>query len=805
MPPPVLTREDDKPSIQKIVHSIWRPTDIELPIFANDENIKLHETLHELTAVINTMVQELVQSETYINSMEAHKQAVQNELVHAQERVDAKQHEVDAEVHITQLQERDIGWIRQKITQTQARTQELEYIRGKMDTQLQAQNTKYSEYKKEQQWLLDEQQEWKLAQEQKSEDQFALQKYKAIDDKTYLEIKQAIDRQTTVVTSINKELADEIQKTQTAQVQLDKTATQFQVLQSDREFSIQQLQQAIIILDQRENETITAQQQLEDLNNAVNDLKQSDKELQNEIDDQMKDLKSAEHDFMVAERDVQIAVEELEEAKECERNMNGEIIVEEGQLVSYRRGINQMNDQLHAMTDQKDARQLALDQVQKRIDLFNSAKMKMTDRLLSVEELIEQERQNVDMLKEELAQWKKIQESASEELQNSGKNLHMLKEQEANAKSSISSYQAGLKGLEARILNMESQLQQQRRHIYNADFQIQALTRRLSHVRGDISAEEQLVLNKNITTLKQQLDLEKKSAKLVKQQTGSVLAEIGRVKRQLLDAQNQKHRVENFLNELVLASQTQILVVQQTTEIKQAELLQLDQLRITRETVFEDFQKRISILFGLRNRTHQIDIQQQQKAKELDFTRQTLQNELRLLKDELHTQRLELKLRRIAAQKLTCRCSVVTSKVAAMASKAKGEISTDGADPRTAQADAIIGFGKRKNELFQKLGQLKQIYEKVENEVKGLEQALRALQESNNKVRKMGRPAGAENQEELNKLKVELNQAETQVLYYVSQTRQVLQKVDELEQQNQLLRAEQDRLAEELNGMEYGV
>ena len=48
-------------------------------------------------------------------------------------------------------------------------------------------------------------------------------------------------------------------------------------------------------------------------------------------------------------------------------------------------------------------------------------------------------------------------------------------------------------------------MQQQRRHIYNSDFQIQALTRKLSHVRGDISAEEQLVLKKNIETLKASL------------------------------------------------------------------------------------------------------------------------------------------------------------------------------------------------------------------------------------------------------------------------------------------------------------
>ena len=81
--------------------------------------------------------------------MEAHKSAVIKELQHAQERVDSKGKEVKAEEHLTNLQERDIGWMKQRIQSTRDRAQELEYLRGKMDTQLQTHNTKLAELKKE--------------------------------------------------------------------------------------------------------------------------------------------------------------------------------------------------------------------------------------------------------------------------------------------------------------------------------------------------------------------------------------------------------------------------------------------------------------------------------------------------------------------------------------------------------------------------------------------------------------------------------------------------------------------------------
>ena len=75
-------------------------------------------------------------------------------------------------------------------------------------------------------------------------------------------------------------------------------------------------------------------------------------------------------------------------------------------------------------------------------------------------------------MRDELDKWQKIQKGAQAELQSAGKNLHELKSEEQTLRSMIGSHQAGLKGLGDRIASMESQLQQQRRHIYNADFQI---------------------------------------------------------------------------------------------------------------------------------------------------------------------------------------------------------------------------------------------------------------------------------------------------------------------------------------------
>ena len=42
--------------MQRIVNRLWRPTDVELPPFANDANVKAHGELRLLTQEINALV-----------------------------------------------------------------------------------------------------------------------------------------------------------------------------------------------------------------------------------------------------------------------------------------------------------------------------------------------------------------------------------------------------------------------------------------------------------------------------------------------------------------------------------------------------------------------------------------------------------------------------------------------------------------------------------------------------------------------------------------------------------------------------
>lgn len=79
--------------------------------------------------------------------------------------------------------------------------------------------------------------------------------------------------------------------------------------------------------------------------------------------------------------------------------------------------------------------------------------------------------------------------------------------------------------------------------------------------------------------------------------------------------------MDNFLNELVLSSQTQTIAVQESTEGKQDALLQLDQLKITRQGVLQNLEEKMAIVFGLNNRKSQLQLASQEKQNQLNISK----------------------------------------------------------------------------------------------------------------------------------------------------------------------------------------
>ena len=83
-------------------------------------------------------------------------------------------------------------------------------------------------------WNQEELEQWVLAARQKEEDSLTMEKYKRGDEAKIKELNLQIEKLTVEVSRRQNELDREITETQTAQIELDKTAEEFRRQHDER-------------------------------------------------------------------------------------------------------------------------------------------------------------------------------------------------------------------------------------------------------------------------------------------------------------------------------------------------------------------------------------------------------------------------------------------------------------------------------------------------------------------------------------------------------------------------------------------
>lgn len=104
-------------------------------------------------------------------------------------------------------------------------------------------NERLDKYKIEMNWNQEELEQWVLAARQKEEDSLTMEKYKRGDEAKIKELNLQIEKLTVQVSRSQNELDREITETQTAQIELDKTAEEFRRQHDERHKLFQQWQE----------------------------------------------------------------------------------------------------------------------------------------------------------------------------------------------------------------------------------------------------------------------------------------------------------------------------------------------------------------------------------------------------------------------------------------------------------------------------------------------------------------------------------------------------------------------------------
>ncbi|GIQ83478.1 hypothetical protein KIPB_004808 [Kipferlia bialata] len=597
--------------------SVVIPVVGDLPAFANEENKKLQARLTMLAGELTRKVEDVRDLEDRNAVLKRHRGHVSTQLAHHQSLLSARTQEVQAELHMRRLVERDLG-------RSVARSAKVLAQIGESETQLNAlQNNVFDSQAKltalehEAEWNKDEFEQWALAERQKDEDRFALDRYRKADDRRMSQNSVMIAQERVAVQKKREELEIAIGNTRAKQVALDRAANDYAAAEKERGRLLELFSGVVQSLENRDQAIQNSASQYHERKAVLRAVERDLSQRKAKLLEHQRSLTAEESRRDSAVRLKEQAATALKEAgarlqddKNQLQVMRNQLEAEERQLIKEK-GMNREAEQSLASRRRVLAdKQHQVQQATERI-----AELEATQKNAAKKEALYAG--YVAETEAELAKKKEEVETLRHTLLAHNAELHKLKDQELVLLAGITGAQTTIRSLGTRIDQLDAHALQQRQHLYAAEFQIQGLQRQIQRAGGLRSQEETDALKKNIAALEAQLTTERGTHKLLSQQVDFVSVQLQRTKRQSDTTTKEETRLDDALRELILV-QTSVQRLSAALEQERGQkLLENDVLSLQLTSLQAKLVHNNELMLAIENRRQQLRLSIEDRKHEV--------------------------------------------------------------------------------------------------------------------------------------------------------------------------------------------
>jgi hypothetical protein len=367
------------------------------------------------------------------------------------------------------------------------------------------------------------------------------------------------------------------------------------------------------------------------------------------------------------------------------------------------------------------------------------------------------------------------------ELQASEKNIASLKQKmyrdslklaefrkkEAELISDIHGIHANIKNFSSKVGELESKRSRQEELLYNANFQLQQMEKKVSRGLGERSNEEQQKLMAKIDELEKEVASEKQKKALLVQQHRKLQAELRawNKKYELTDAKynETKRKIDGIDLEIYSSEQSLKDTVSKREEAMVSHditLLDVRRLRDALRSLLED-------IIALKQQASQVQSSMREKRDEALGRVEINMGQLRTRKEECHKTAIDVGRLKMALEKVELKYNTI------MSINNAGKESDDYQSPEL----KLILAAQKRQELQEKGDKLDETIRKKEMEIRTMKKTLVQLRERNTNFRSSFAKAdmnGAKAQE-LIILEADAEESE-EALFRVRKELQVLQK-----------------------------
>ncbi|XP_058043487.1 coiled-coil domain-containing protein 39 [Ahaetulla prasina] len=745
---------------------------------ANEENKSLEEELQKLQKEKANLQNQLSDYEDRITAMSSHLKNVKQEFDLTQGLFRARQNEIETEQHFKAVAEREVGRLK---TEIQKLENDLVSLREKKNSQ---ENTvfklsqKLEALKCQMNWDQQALEAWLEESAHKDNDALTIQKYAQQDDGKLRKLSLQIEILTVNSNNKRRILDNELTETLAAQIELDKTAEDFRRVHQERQDLIRQWENTIEQMQKRDQEIDSCALLLAQARRAIRAkesvLKDKVQFLANESGNNVEyekrisiaDRQAAKLrlEYQTEENNRDALQNELDTLKATVDGTASELESMRTTVANLKKEIQDKTLRLNMIKDQNET-------LANKLKFVTYQALSEEEKACKMEELLKEKEKH---LKEKEAQALQLREAHFKKT----KELQTLKDNEKGITSLIEGRCGQKKNLRNRLRRLDIQALNQQELMYNQDFYIQQVERRLSRLKGELNTDERQILEGKLAELIKIMDEKKQAFNTLQSQEKKLQSEIHFSKLAIDKTGEEMVGLNTRLDEINLFTDKSDKLLKKARAEKQDLMIEDNLLKLELKRVRDLLYNKAEKVLSLEKRKQQLKTAMEERMADIKVHKEMIETQTRLLEQERQTLSSEFHERLSKIEKLKSRYEIVTIVM----------MPPEGEEEKT-QAYYVIKAAQEKEDLQREGDTLDAKIQKAERECIALENTLHVLNNCNSQYRNSFKQVVEKSEEYKEKTKLEEEKRATDEKY-----RYKRRQIKELQEDIQTMQTNLDTL-----------
>ncbi|XP_026561465.1 coiled-coil domain-containing protein 39 [Pseudonaja textilis] len=691
---------------------------------ANEENKSLEEELQRLQKEKANLQNQLSDYEDRITAMSSHLKNVKQEFDLTQGLFRARQNEIETEQHFKAVAEREVGRLKIEIQKLENDLVSLREKKNSQENNVFKLSQKLEALRCQMNWDQQALEAWLEESAHKDNDALTIQKYAQQDDGKLRKLSLQIEILTVNCNNKRRILDNELTETLAAQIELDKTADDFRRVHQERQDLIRQWENTIEQMQKRDQEIDSCALLLAQARRAIrvkeSVLKDKVQFLANESGNNIEfekrisiaDRQAAKLrlEYQTEENNREALQNELDTLKAIVDGTASELESMRTLVANLKKDIQDKTLRLNLIRDQNET-------LANKLKFVTYQALSEEEKACKMEELLKEKEKT---MKEKETQALQLRDAHFKKT----KELQTLQENEKSITSLIEGRGGLKKNLKNRLRRLDIQALSQQELMYNQDFYIQQVERRLSRLKGELNTDERQILEGKLAELIKIMDEKKQAFNTLQSQEKKLQSEIHFSKLAIDKTGEEMVGLNTRLDEINLFTDKSDKLLKKARAEKQDLMIEDNLLKLELKRVRDLLYNKAEKVLSLEKRKQQLKTAMEERMADIKVHKEMIETQTRLIEQERQTLSSEFHERLSKIEKLKSRYEIVTIVM----------MPPEGEEEKT-QAYYVIKAAQEKEDLQREGDTLDAKIQKAEKECIALENTLHVLNNCNSQYR----------------------------------------------------------------------